>query len=141
MSLAELPGWTAQYVGLPYLAGGRSRAGIDCWGLYSLILAEQFGMAMPPYEGPHMASGASMRAIAAAAEAYASQFTRIEASQAQIGDAILIRVYGFPVHVGMVVGRGLMLHAEEGRESVVARYNSPEWASRIASFYRWTPNG
>lgn len=141
MSVAEVPGWAAQYIGLPYQPGGRDRRGIDCWGLYSLILAEQFGMALPPYEGPPLGSSASMRAVAAAAEAYARQFTRIEAADAQLGDAILIRVYGFPVHIGMVLARGLMIHAEEYQESVIARYNSPQWASRIASFYRWTPNG
>jgi len=141
MSLGELPGWAAQYVGLPYRPGGRDRAGIDCWGLYSLVMAEQWGMQLPPYEGPPMGSAASLRAVARAAEDYAKQFTRIDAADARLGDAILIRTYGFPVHLGMVVGRGLMLHAEEYQDSVIARYTSPQWASRIVSFFRWTPDG
>lgn len=141
MSVEELPGWAAQYVGLPYLPGGRDRAGIDCWGLYSLIMREQFGLELPPYEGPVWAAGSSGRGIVRAAEAYASQFTRIEAADTRLGDAILLRAMGLPIHIGMVVGNGLMLHAEEYQNSVIARYNSPQWASRIVSFFRWTPDG
>lgn len=141
MSVEELPGWVAQYVGLPYLPGGRDRAGIDCWGLYSLVMAEQWGMRLPPYEGPTWGSGAGGRGIAKAAQEYASQFTAIPEAEARVGDAILLRTFGMPIHLGMVVGRGLMLHAEEYQNSVIARYNSPQWASRIVSFFRWTPDG
>ena len=141
MSVGELPGWAAQYVGLPYAPGGRDRAGVDCWGLYSLVLREQFGMELPAYEGPPMGSSASLRAVARAAEDYARQFSRIEACDARLGDAILIRTFGFPIHVGMVMARALMLHAEEYQESVIARYTSPQWASRIVSFYRFKTDG
>lgn len=141
MSLGDMPGWVAQYVGIPYAPGGRCRSGLDCWGLYALVMAEQFGLALPPYDGPDLSSQASARAVARAAEAYASQFDRVEAADARLGDAILMRVYGLPIHLGMVVADGLMLHAEEHHSSVIARYNSFQWASRIVSFYRWTPNG
>ena len=141
MSLGELPSWVAQYVGLPYRPGGRDRAGIDCWGLYALVMREQFGMELPPYEGPPWGSAATGRGIAKAAAEYAQQFTQIEPPAAKLGDAILIRSYGMPIHLGMVVGRELMLHAAEYQTSVIARYNSPLWASRIVSFYRWNPDG
>lgn len=141
MSLASVPGWVAAYVGVPYKPGGRTRQGADCWGLYSLVMAEQFGLALPPYEGPDWGAGASARAVAAAAQEYARQFAEVLQGQERLGDAILLRTYGMPVHLGMVVGIGLMLHAEEYQSSVIARYNSPQWASRIVSFHRWTPNG
>lgn len=141
MSLEDMPGWVADYVGLPYLPGGRTRAGLDCWGLYGLVMAEQFGLALPPYEGPDWSSDCSPRAVAAAAKEYASQFDQVPRGEERLGDAILLRIFGLPVHLGMVVGDGLMLHAEEYHTSVIARYNSPQWASRIVSFYRWTPDG
>lgn len=141
MSLGELPGWAAQYVGIPYVPGGRDRAGIDCWGLYSLIMHEQFGMALPPYEGPAWGSSASGRAVAAAAVEYARQFAQVAAGEERLGDAVLFRIYGLPIHVGMVLGRGLFVHAENYQNSVIARYNSPQWASRVVSFFRWNPDG
>lgn len=141
MSVADLPGWVGSYVGIPYVPGGRTRDGADCWGLYSLVMAEQFGMGLPPYEGPNWGSTASARAVAAAAKEYASQFQQIPMGEERLGDAILLRTYGLPVHLGMVVGQSLMLHAEEYHNSVIARYNSPQWASRIVSFHRWTQNG
>lgn len=39
--------WTDDYVGLPYLDFGRDRNGLDCWGLYMLIIKEQFGIDVP----------------------------------------------------------------------------------------------
>ena len=33
--------WTTRYIGLPYLAGGRERDGVDCWGLLRLIYRDE----------------------------------------------------------------------------------------------------
>jgi cell wall-associated NlpC family hydrolase len=141
MSVGDLPSWVAPYVGIPYVPGGRTLQGADCWGLYSLVMAERFGLALPPYEGPNWASGASARAVAASAADYARQFDQVPAGAEREGDAILLRTYGMPVHLGLVVAPGLMLHAEEYHSSVIARYNSPQWASRIVSFHRCTSDG
>ena len=141
MSVAQIPEWVAQYIGIPYLTKGRTREGCDCWGLYALVMAEQRGLALPPYDGPGWEGSASVRAVAAAAMAYAQQFTQVKPGEEQVTDAILLRAYGQPVHLGMVVAPGLMFHVEQYHNSVIDRYTSIQWASRIVSFYRYTPNG
>ena len=39
--------WSAGYVGLPWLDGGRSADGADCWGLVRLVYERELGNALP----------------------------------------------------------------------------------------------
>ena len=39
--------WAAKYVGVPYLLGGDSLRGADCWGLVRLVLWQERGLEMP----------------------------------------------------------------------------------------------
>lgn len=43
--------WTQNYIGLPYSLGGRSRSGLDCWGLVHLFFFEQKGIVLPLLPG------------------------------------------------------------------------------------------
>lgn len=36
-----------QYIGLPWVAGGRSLSGMDCWGLLRHVQKEHFGVNLP----------------------------------------------------------------------------------------------
>lgn len=131
-----LPSWVEDYVGLPYKPGGRTRDGIDCWGLIALIHKERLGRPLPDYDGP-LWTGGNTRTLADAAADYSSQFVRIIPGQEWLGDGILLRTAAHPVHVGMVLFSGYMIHIEATADSCVERYDRPRWASRIAGFYRY----
>ena len=45
--------WTKAYVGLPFQLLGRDRAGVDCWGLVRLVLAERTGVILPSFLGDY----------------------------------------------------------------------------------------
>jgi cell wall-associated NlpC family hydrolase len=136
---ARFPGWIAQYVGIPYRPGGRGRDGADCWGLVAMVMREQFSIALPDYPGAAWMPAGDARAIGAEAAAYAARFRRLAAGEERPGDAVLIRMRGAPLHVGLVVGDGWMLHAHEEADACLESYSSPAWAHRILGFYRAEP--
>ena len=132
-----IPPWVSDYIGLPYLTGGRDRAGLDCWGLFALVWAEQLGRSLPDYHGPNWEKGGDHQTLGAAAVGYArASFREIEMSEAQVGDGILLRVSGAPIHVGMWVAPETMLHIEEGCGAVLERLDSSAWRRRILSVWR-----
>lgn len=134
----EIPEWVAQYVGLPYVPGGRSRAGVDCWGLLTLVWNEQFGVPLPEYEGRRWDRG-PIEGLAEDAGRYASQFIEVPPGEERLGDGLLLRLIGHPLHVGLVVAPGKMLHGYIGSDSCVEEYRSWRWAKRIQGFYRYAP--
>ncbi len=133
------PGWTRHYVGLPYADHGRSRDGVDCWGLVRLVYAEQFDLILPDH-GPDYGSAARIFDVAAAIEANAIPPWREIKGWPEIGDIVLLRHGRFPIHVGVYVGqrdtRPHMLHVEEGLSACIEPLDGVVWGHRIMGFYR-----
>lgn len=131
------PAWAAPYIGARYKKGGRTLAeGLDCIGLFLLTEREAGGFDLPEYDGPPWEGSRSVRALGRAAEAFASRFIEISAGSEQAFDAVLLRSFRQPVHIGLVTSPGFMLHIEEGCDAVIESYRSVHWKNRIAGFYR-----
>lgn len=45
--------WLNEYIGIPYVGEGRSRDGLDCYGLVLLIYKDHFGIELPDWSGVH----------------------------------------------------------------------------------------
>jgi len=127
--------WAEPYVGLPYKAGGRDRSGLDCWGLVLLVLRERFGIDVPVYGGVTW-SVATSADVARKIEQERAGWAQIDAGQERPGDVILMRLRGYPIHVGVVLGDGMMLHAHDGADVTREPYQSVHWRHRIVGFYR-----
>ncbi|CAB4122403.1 Endopeptidase, NLPC/P60 domain containing protein [uncultured Caudovirales phage] len=137
MEVSEIPAWCEAFIGLPYEPGGKTRDGLDCWGLFNLVWSEQFGRPLPDYDGIMWRKGASPAEVSAGASTYCSRFAIIPDGEERVGDAIMFRMRGHPFHVAMVIAPGWMLHVEEKTDSCVARYRSIHWETRIVNFYRY----
>jgi len=122
------------YIGLPYESNGRTRSGVDCWGLVRLFYAEQLDIELPDYS--ELYSGAWDPQLSEVINLHKSGWT--ETSDAQPGDVCLFNIYGEPAHVGVYVGARRFLHAREGRDSVVESLDSPQWSRRFGGFYRYS---
>lgn len=131
-----VPFWAGHYIGLPFLDHGRDRFGLDCWGLVRLVMAEQFGIALPSHAKAYQRT-TQVEKISALVEREAEKWQPVSQGQETCGDVIVLRVRGRPMHVGLVLGDGQMLHIEFGINSVIERYSGSRWVDRISGFYRY----
>jgi cell wall-associated NlpC family hydrolase len=137
----EPPGWSSQYVGIPFRELGRDFDGCDCWGLARLVSFHQFGRKLPSYVGEYD-STCDSTGIAETIRREARAFwTQIPAGSEAAGDIPLIRMLGVPMHVGIVVCPGKMLHVERGVDAVIEDYRGLRWKHRILGFYRYGSAG
>lgn len=136
--LERLPSWIAQYVGIPYRALGRDRDGCDCWGLLAMIYREQFGRDLPDYNNQRWTKGADANAVGSGAATYASQFVPVPFGEEALGDGVLLRMRGHPLHVGLVLAPGWMLHTHESADSCVESYERFIWKNRVIGIYRYS---
>lgn len=133
-----VPFWAGHYIGLPFRDHGRDRSGVDCWGLVRLVMSEQFGIALPSFSAEYRHT-AEKSSIAPLIEREIPKFEGVGAGEERLGDIVVLRLRGAPMHVGLVLGDGQMLHAEEGIDSGIDRYRGPRWQNRIFGFYRYEP--
>jgi len=122
--------WVNAFVGIPYLYGGNTRAGADCWGLVRIVLDEHFNKILP--EIPHDDScPCKLQEIVNTEKV---RYTKIEMPEP--GDIVLVKIIGLLSHVGVYVGGGMMLHTLREHDSVVTYVAEGKWSKRIAGYYR-----
>lgn len=127
--------WAADYIGLPFLDLGRTRAGLDCWGLYILVRRERWGQQLEGFEGWYNGGDRiSQAAIVGARADFLS--SPVTPGDEVLGDAVIMRMAGLTSHIGMVLGDGMMLHVVPGADTAVEPYTSGRWARRVEGFRR-----
>lgn len=128
-------GWAERYVGIPFVERGRSREGLDCWGLALLVLAEQFRLQnLPDFLDRY--AGTRDKALPSVFAEGLRQWQPVLAPAP--GDIVVLKIGGKPWHVGVVIARNLMLTIDRGTASVIERLDSLRWSGRIEGYYRWT---
>lgn len=129
-----IPYWAGHYIGLPFREYGRTVAGTDCWGLVRLVLQEQFAAVLPSYAADYPDGGAEDIGKLIGQEA--AKWIAVSAGEEQLGDVVVLRMRGAPMHVGLVLGDGRMLHIEKHINSAIEDYRGPRWCKRVSGFYR-----
>ena len=127
--------WAAKYVGLAHAPRGRGPDGFDCWGLVREVYGREFGIELPDYLDGFVRGGDEKR-IGQLVREERQGWRTIWPGAEQPGDGILLRVRGEPMHIGIVVEPGTMLHVMAGCNSVLERYRSIMWEKRVEGFYR-----
>jgi cell wall-associated NlpC family hydrolase len=121
-----------RFVGLPWQDRGRTAAGVDCWGLVRLVYAGELGIDLPDHAGDYVDTG-DRGAILPLVEDARADWWPVR-TVARAGDLVLMRQA--PWHVGVVVGRGRMLHIPEGGTSCIEPYETGRWGNRVEDIYR-----
>lgn len=134
--IAAAPAWCAEFIGKPYADHGRGPAAFDCYGL-ALAVMRRLGIVPPDYAALY-AHAEDDAAVAGCIAQAAPGWQAVPVAELRAGDLIVLRVAGLPVHVGVVVAPGLMLHTLRGRDAVLESYTTRAWAGRIVEALRWT---
>jgi cell wall-associated NlpC family hydrolase len=138
--MREIPFWVANYVGLPWRVLGRDRTGLDCYGLVRLVLAERCGLALPLLDGGGWHGHREPVVIDALASFISTELHQgwnpVDFADGRCGDLALLLMHGRPIHLGLMVAPGRMLHIQEGHDSGLARLDSLPWRSRLVGIYR-----
>ena len=108
-----------QYIGLPYKQNGRTREGLDCYGLLYLIEKEGFGKVIRELAG--VLDGTDVSGLV---EENRPTIVGEQVSTPVDGDAVLFYMQGKPVHVGVYWQDGL-IHASDKRGVIYEKLSSP----------------
>lgn len=139
-----LPDWVGSYIGIPYEDHGRGRCGCDCWGLVRMVLAEQRGIELPCY-GTEYASEDDHAAVGAAMSAAQGGWAPVDDGHEQPFDVAQLTLpirtpAGWryePLHVGIVVMPGVLLHVERATAALLAKYrDGAPMQRRLSGFWR-----
>lgn len=135
--------WSNNYVGLPYLDLGRTRAGVDCWGLVRLIYSDELGIDLPPYDTISPQDGPRMRE-AVRHEQATGEWSGVPTGHERPFDVAIMwgtwqqdgKTVGGDVHVGVFAPHRRILHIEKGIGAVCVPMNNPHIARRFRRAFR-----
>jgi hypothetical protein len=141
---SEPPEWTREYIGLPFREHGRSREGVDCYGLVRLVHREQLGISLPAMCGPigRIDPDMPLRELrdlrTQVEERMASdEWTRTGAPEL-VGDIAWMTAIGAAAHVGLAVSHTHILHIEPGGRSMLSPHAHRCWGRRIVDWIRYS---
>jgi len=126
---------TSKYIGIPFKPHGRDRDGLDCWGLLRLIYYEELGIDLPSYIANY-SSTEDQHELSRLIREEMGPWFEIPMTKELPLDAVLLRLKGEPMHLGIVARGGFMIHVMKGINTCLERYWSPVWAKRIVGFFR-----
>ena len=128
--------WSDKYIGIPFLANGRSTDGLDCWGLVRLILGNEFSIELPSFSDNYNIDDNTR--ITELVAQYKEGWERKET--AEPGDCVLFNILGEPMHIGVMLDNNRFIHVREGSDTVVDSITSTKWERRVEGIYRYTSN-
>ncbi|WP_419892854.1 NlpC/P60 family protein [Oceanobacillus kimchii] len=106
------------HLGTPYVWGGKSPSGFDCSGFVSWAFA-QGGISIP-----------------SSTSALASTGSKVSASNMQPGDIVFFDTYKTNGHVGIYLGGGQFIGAQNSTGLAVADMTSGYWADKFSGHVR-----
>ena len=120
----------ADLVGISYIAGGRTTAGYDCYGLV-LEVGKRLGIDFP--DTLYTDDYAERNVLA---ESYRCRFEQV--AFPALGDIIAIRSgKKYITHVGVMLNHYQFMHSIAGLGVIVSRVDNLRYKQHIEGYYRW----
>lgn len=134
MILSNAPHFS-NYIGIPYGGPDSNDAhALNCWELVEKIMIEAFRKNPPRYEFT-----GDYKKVYPVFLMELSAWQSIPFEQRQAGDVVLLNMAGYPIHLGILVNRSVMIHTLKNYGSCAENITTTRWRSRVVSVHRW-PN-
>ena len=118
--------FTKRAIFTPFLDHGRSYDGWDCWGLVYIAYRDVLGVDIPSYDEAYTDTGKFKelhKAFSSGLDAWKKKD--------ETGSVALILRRNLPIHVGILVGKSMVLHCEKS----VGTIQEPRANMRIEGCY------
>jgi cell wall-associated NlpC family hydrolase len=123
------PHWSYNYIGL---------SGVSCSGLLNLVYREELKVDLVDY-GKDVSSLELDEMLALSQGIDTRPWIEISAEMAHEWDVVTFRMRGLDSHLGIIIGRGCMLHVSKEILSRIERFDVEPWLSLSPRFYRYDP--
>lgn len=141
--IAQPPVWTLSYIGIPFIDRGRDLDGCDCWGLVRLVMQDRVQVTLDSLQVSESDYQSVMAEIASAQQT--SEWISVDQDCECTFDVAEmswpVRINGQwrhePLHVGIIVAPGWLLHTERSTAAMLSPYTSDlRIKRRIIGFWR-----
>ena len=123
-----------EYLGIPYKDHGRTKEGLDCWGLCVMMAKEKYGYVLPDLNHDYT-SAVDSKSVSTLVE-YSKLDGWEKVTKYAAGDIVVFNLAGFPCHVGTYIGRGRFIHILNGSHVTIETLDSIVWNKRLNGVYR-----
>lgn len=131
----KLPSWVFT---VPYVEGGRTKKGVDCWGLCVLLYDEVLSISIPSYGNVYYQDMSNYEdTVDSIAEIKAAQDMFEVVDVPTEGDLVLCTYRGQPLHIGFIVDENTMIHASPKNGVVIENFRGLKWQNKIIGYYRY----
>lgn len=128
--------WSNEFIKIPFQEHGRSEKGADCWGLICVVFLKKLGISLPSLLNYKDCKDRMMIPLIIMKEA--SNWYEVQQGEEKPYDVLVFKILGVPMHVGLVVSKGIMLHCEKGSGTYITEYyREIDWFKRLVGIYRY----
>ena len=106
----------------------------DCYGICYLFNKEVLNKEIPEYLNEKIYDNED---VVKTYNSKKPEFTKVNTGREKAGDIVSLKVKSMPIHVGVVIEKGAMLHIMENRHAVIESYNTNKWKNKVDSFWRY----
>ena len=132
--------WWKKYERALFEEKARGPNKFDCWGLVRAIYENDHPdkIILPSYDECYMTTTQpDDKKKISETIAQQKQSHWIEVTKPKEFDVVLLKINNFPMHVGIVIRKGVMIHCTQGINTAIEKYDSMRWANKVMGFFRY----
>lgn len=121
-----------RYIGIPFLDHGCGFDGCDCYGLVRLVYRQELGIDLP-HLGDCYSCAFSRGEVAPLVSSVAAESWAVDVTdkEPEPFDVLVFSRGGMEYHVGLFVHGDMMLHAIDGTDACLEKWNGIRWKRQL----------